>query len=175
MYDFNPTTRIIDIDSLISEYENILLEIGILTTLNKSFKNHMLVNKSPTPSAITSEIKLEKISPPKHKVLSSQLKVKELDNGEYFEIDVKCPENKEFNPFTKRCIKKCKNGYQRDKYFKCIKSNKKCDSNKILNPLTQRCVKQCSINHKRNKNFNCVSFSPRKTRKNKKIKTPNTI
>jgi len=45
MYDFNPKTREINIDNLINEYENILLETGILTRLKKSFENHIIVNK----------------------------------------------------------------------------------------------------------------------------------
>jgi hypothetical protein len=45
MYDFNPETREINIDNLINEYENILLETGILTRLKKSFENHIVVNK----------------------------------------------------------------------------------------------------------------------------------
>ena len=32
-----------------------------------------------------------------------------------------CPSDKEFNPLTKRCIKKCKPGYARDEQFKCKK------------------------------------------------------
>ena len=57
MYDFNPETREINIDNLISEYENILLETGILTRLNKSFENHTIVNKKVTRNA-----KLKRIS-----------------------------------------------------------------------------------------------------------------
>jgi hypothetical protein len=33
----------------------------------------------------------------------------------------KCPDGKERNPKTHRCIKKCKSGYVRDKDFKCVK------------------------------------------------------
>jgi serine/threonine protein kinase len=51
MYDFNPETREINIDNLISEYENILLETGILTRLKKSFENHTIVNKKVTRNA----------------------------------------------------------------------------------------------------------------------------
>jgi hypothetical protein len=57
MYDFNPETREININNLISEYENILLETGILTRLNKSFENHTIVNKKVTRNA-----KLKRIS-----------------------------------------------------------------------------------------------------------------
>ena len=47
MYDFNPETREINIDNLINEYENILLETGILTRLRKSFENHTIINSKP--------------------------------------------------------------------------------------------------------------------------------
>ena len=33
-----------------------------------------------------------------------------------------CPEEKEYNPSTKRCVKKCKSGYSRDRSFKCKKT-----------------------------------------------------
>jgi hypothetical protein len=58
MYDFNPETREINIDNLINEYENILLETGILTRLKKSFENHKIVNKKPI--LIQKEMKKEK-------------------------------------------------------------------------------------------------------------------
>jgi hypothetical protein len=57
MYDFNPLTRVVDIDLLLNEYENILLELGILMRLKKSFKNHTLVNKLFAPSIIISKSK----------------------------------------------------------------------------------------------------------------------
>ena len=37
-------------------------------------------------------------------------------------IEKPCPEGKERNPKTRRCIAKCKPGYERDEYFKCIKN-----------------------------------------------------
>lgn len=33
-----------------------------------------------------------------------------------------CDENKEFNPYTKRCVKKCKKTYKRNSKFKCVKN-----------------------------------------------------
>ena len=36
----------------------------------------------------------------------------------------KCPEGKEWNPLTKRCNKKCKDGEKRDENFKCVKTKK---------------------------------------------------
>ena len=68
-----------------------------------------------------------------------------------------CPTGKEYNPITKRCNKKCKDGFIRDSQFKCKKTIKKrCQNGKVRNPKTRRCVKKCKENYKRNKDFKCV-------------------
>ena len=54
-----------------------------------------------------------------------------------------CPEGKEYNPFTRRCVKKCKSGYKRDRNFKCKRITLKkrdCPEGKVLNQKTNRCV-----------------------------------
>ena len=66
MYDFNPVTRVIDIDLLLSEYENILLETGILIRIGKSFEKNILVNKPPAPLDIIKEAKKDDQSVPEH-------------------------------------------------------------------------------------------------------------
>jgi serine/threonine protein kinase len=169
MYDFNPVNRVIDINALLSEYENILLEIGILTRLGKSFKNNMLVNKPPAPPVIIAESKSDEKSPKQH--LSPALQ--EFADKDPIVITVRCPEGKEFNPITKRCVKKCKEGYTRNDKFKChivakktkklkskefnnlVKSIKSCPSDKELNPRTNRCVKKCKEGFLRNDKFQC--------------------
>lgn len=165
MYDFNPLTRIIDIEQLLNEYEGILLEIGILTRLGKSFENNNLVNKPPAPPLIMAEAKSDEKSPPQH--LSPALQ--ELADKDPIEIIVRCSEGKEFNPITKRCVKKCKEGYERNDKFKCYsvakktkkiksiksKSIKICPSDKELNPKTNRCVKKCPNGYLRNEKFEC--------------------
>ena len=68
-----------------------------------------------------------------------------------------CPIGKEYNPITKRCNKKCKDGFIRDTQFKCKKTIKKrCPNGKVRNPKTRRCIKKCKENYKRNKDFKCV-------------------
>jgi hypothetical protein len=62
MHDFNPETREINIDSLITEYENILLEIGVLARLKKSFRNNILVNKKPMIQQCSSEKELNLVT-----------------------------------------------------------------------------------------------------------------
>ena len=177
MYDFNPKNRIIDIDSLLNEYENLLLEIGVLTRLSKSFENNNIVNKPPAPKVIMVESKSDEKSPPKK--LSPILQ--EYADNDPVEITVKCKEYQEFNPFTKRCVKKCKEGFTRDEKFKCysvakknknlqsikMKSIKLCSSDQELNPKTSRCVKKCKEGFTRDENFKCYSVRKRvKTHKN---------
>ena len=62
MYDFNPETREINIDNLINEYENILLETGILTRLNKSIENHIIVTNKENKFGKTRNGKIKNIS-----------------------------------------------------------------------------------------------------------------
>jgi len=119
MYDFDPRTRVIDIDTLIDEYENILLEMGILTKYGKSFENHMLVNKSPVSIMIMKEIRSNTKS---QKHLSAALQ-KEADKDPIIrKRSTSCPPNKDLNPNTYRCIKKCKSGFSRNAKFLCRKN-----------------------------------------------------
>jgi hypothetical protein len=93
-------------------------------------------------------------------------------------ISVKCPEGKEFNPITKRCVKKCKEGYERTEQFKCrktkkiqsirTKSVKICSSDKEFNPITNRCVKKCKEGFLRDEKFKCYSVTKKRVKTNKK-------
>jgi hypothetical protein len=54
-----------------------------------------------------------------------------------------CPKDKDYNPFTRRCNKKCKNDQERfseaaTKKFKCFK---KCATLTVRNAKTKRCIK----------------------------------
>jgi len=165
MWDFNPSTRVIDIDQLLNEYEGVLLEIGVLTRLGNSFENNNLVNKPPAPPIIMKEAKIDEKSPPQH--LSAILQ--DFANKDPIEITVRCPEGKEFNPITNRCVKKCKEGYTRNesfhKFTKCRKTKKIksirassvkiCSSDKELNPNTNRCIQKCPNGYTRNEKFKC--------------------
>jgi len=104
MYDFNPETREIDIDTLINEYETILLETGVLTRLKKSFVNNAVVNKN-----------LKLINNKSHaKSLSHSLEnIASLD-------PTSSPDT-----FDKIQIKKCKPGQTRNNKFRCVNSKTK--------------------------------------------------
>ena len=77
-------------------------------------------------------------------------------------------ENKDFNPQTERCVKKCKPLEQRNNMFRCKQTRKTkaiCeDVNKDYNPQTRRCVKKCKLGEERNDMFKC-----KQTRKTKAI------
>ena len=61
-----------------------------------------------------------------------------------------CPEGKELNPITKRCIKKCKEFEIRYSKTGHCKTSGKCPEDKELNPITKRCIKKCKDGEIRN-------------------------
>jgi serine/threonine protein kinase len=131
MYDFNPLTRELDLDILISEYENIMLKNGVLLRLGKSFdKNGKLTNNHSTPLEIIKEQKIDEKSLPKP--LSKELdKLADKDVVQIQKKNADCGEGKEFNLTTKRCVKRCKTGYLRNKKFRCVKKTRKTNSHNI--------------------------------------------
>jgi serine/threonine protein kinase len=75
-----------------------------------------------------------------------------------------CPEGKERNPATGRCVKACPEGKKRNAEFKCVKDKtvveSACPAGKERNPKTRRCVNKCKSGYERNAEFKCA-----KTRK----------
>ena len=134
MYDFNPETREINIDSLINEYETILLETGVLTRLKKSFVKNSVVNKKPaiikySNSSSKSNSSNSNSNRSNSKSLSRALeKFATLDPttspDTFDKLQLKqCPLNKELNIVTNRCVKKCNPFQTRNSKFRCV-SNK---------------------------------------------------
>jgi serine/threonine protein kinase len=119
MYDFNPSTRVIDIETLLDEYENILLQMGVLTRLNVSFENHNIV-KIPAKT-IKRQRKIERLST-ELQALANEDPIPSVVPS----VAVKsCPEGKELNPRTNRCVQKCKPGHSRNEKFQCRSSKSK--------------------------------------------------
>lgn len=99
---------------------------------------------------------------------------------------IKCPPGKpDYNPYTKKCVAKCKDDKVRNEKFRCVtkkktllkkhsktkkvkpnndKSKDCISKGKELNPKTNRCVKLCDKGKIRNEKFVCVSD---KTKQNK--------
>ena len=71
-------------------------------------------------------------------------------------MDKICPEGKEINPKTGRCVAECKNTEERNiETGKCVKKivkieDKICPEGKEINPKTGRCVAICKDTEKRN-------------------------
>jgi len=67
-----------------------------------------------------------------------------------------------WNPFSKRCLTPCKDGYYRNEDYICKKTKKNqllCDTeNKDFNPFSKRCVKKCAENQERDLNFKCIKI-----------------
>jgi hypothetical protein len=124
MYDFNPETREINIDTLINEYETILLETGILTRLKKSFVNNKIVNKRPIVIVSKSRSRSKSLS----HTLEKFATLDPTSSPDTFDkLQLKhCPLDKELNIVTNRCVKKCKSFETRNSKFRCvIKKTKK--------------------------------------------------
>jgi serine/threonine protein kinase len=121
MYDFNPETRVVNLDVLLDEYESILLENGVLGRVGKSFENNELVNKPPISINIMDQYRRDDDISPKH--LSAELQ--QFANLDVIDVVARCSEGKEINPITKRCVKKCGPGFERNAKFRCVKTKKK--------------------------------------------------
>jgi len=78
MYDFNPFLREKNIDTLINEYETIMLETGVLTRQKKDFENNLLVNKAPI-SKSTLEKMIKEDSSSSRSLSKTMENVAELD------------------------------------------------------------------------------------------------
>ncbi len=162
MIDPNVYTRI-DVKSALYEYQDILVDSGILDKdsnprskmLQQTVENMGSIQKISTHTA-------QEIS-----TLSNSFTLTDKEQIQNSTPKVKCPEGKEYNRRTKRCVKKCKDGYQRNEDFKCVKIPKSktqkkkkslapCSEGKERNPKTNRCIKKCKPGYKRNEDFKCV-------------------
>jgi serine/threonine protein kinase len=133
----------ITIGPLINEYEDILFDCQLLDKYNKHFENNQLVDGPTVPKSVEKSID----SIEKEDVVLSQGEINDVVMSTIY----RCPPEKEYNPKTKRCVKKCKDGYSRSPDFKCKKNKtvkiqkeksvKACPEGKIRNEKTGRCIK----------------------------------
>jgi len=147
-------------EEALAEYEKIMQDSGLLLKYGVHYEDHKLV-KTPEnridhiPRSVVNKIdsiRLEDISIDK----------KELSRVINKKID-QCPPEKEMNPITHRCNKKCKPDMFRNEAFKCVSGL--CPIGKEMNPKTRRCNKKCNTGYIRNREFKCIRNN--KTRKNK--------
>ncbi len=104
-------------NELVTRYENILLNSGLLEKYNMHFDNHLLAEGPPIPVEVAQNIQADI-----HRSLSMTPK----EQDEFIKsVVIKCPDGKEYNSKTKRCNKNCKPGYARDDKFKCKRQTAK--------------------------------------------------
>jgi serine/threonine protein kinase len=135
-----------NLSNLLTRYENILLLLGVSTRNNLSFDpiTHEIIHKPPLDKSILNLN--NKYNRSSNHSLSD--KIITLANED---IQL-CPESKELNPKTNKCVDKCKPDYRRDLITgKCKKNatERKCPETKELNPTTNRCVYKCDSEYSR--------------------------
>lgn len=153
MFDPEITLRVTDIKALLDEYEDILLETGLLTRLKKTFENNNLIAKAPMPSPIMRIAEKQEASAVKLKPLSSHMeRVADMD------------------PVLAKAKAKAKaNAKAKAKAITNVKVNLKpsytmnpCPPEKELNIKTGRCIKKCLTDQVRNASGRCVKNTTRK-------------
>lgn len=92
----------ISISESIERYKTILQEHINVNDHNYEFKNDKIVPKK------TQDVK--------------NLDVSIITPFDFIKDDKKCPPEKDLNPNTNRCVKKCKDDFIRDDNFKCVKN-----------------------------------------------------
>jgi hypothetical protein len=103
----------ITVDNLLSKYEDILEKSGLMAKHNKYFDNHEIKDGNALPSNTVTIL---------NSLSKNNLSISEEEKNEIVNQTVKqCPSDKEYNAVTKRCIKKCKDGYTRNLKGRCTK------------------------------------------------------
>jgi len=163
----------IEISTLIDRYETCLEYNGIMREHNMHFENHIIKEGSFMPQHIHKMIKHIDSETLTESVEKNKDRIRKEDD--FLDPHKQCPPDKELNPLTNRCVKKCPPNKIRDmENFRCIGAKKraptktmkissivkKCSPDKELNPFTNRCVKRCPEGMYRNAKFQC-----RKTKK----------
>ena len=147
----------------LESYENFIIISQLLDKYGKEIKDHIVVDMSFAPSTAVPRTRPE----PKISILK-------IEKGYRPDPDVvnatpkPCPDGKELNPKTGRCVKiktqkatDCPAGKTRNpKTGRCVKNKtqrtRDCPEDKEINHNTGRCVKKCKSGYLRDENFKCV-------------------
>jgi hypothetical protein len=126
----------LDINTALPLYES-CLEKFILKTQKMQFKDNKIVKETKTESVFNKKLNIIKLK---------DITVKSTKTMELLTVSPQklCPEDKEYNPFTRRCNNKCKKGYARNSQFECKRKtlkNKDCPEGMVVNTKTNRCIK----------------------------------
>jgi hypothetical protein len=101
-------------DEILREYENIISKHGLLEKHNKNYQNHIIMEHKP---------KKEKMNKILNKLDKIDFVLTESDR-EFLSMPpvLSCPDAKEYNPITKKCVSKCKDNKIRNEKFRCVKN-----------------------------------------------------
>lgn len=114
-------------EQVLNEFEKILSENGILTKYNKHFENHILIsNENVNIAKVNEIIKIAnnvdiRIDKEKVNRISNSTPTKINRISSIKKTLKACPDGKERNPLTRRCVNVCKYGYIRNAEFKCVR------------------------------------------------------
>lgn len=134
----------ISVDDAIENYEVFIQGSGLLEKYGKELADHKIMDAGDKKILI-----LDK------KPLKVTKKIK--PSSDFVNADPKpCPEGKERNPITGRCIKSKLEKIKHNKTAKINKAEQPCPSGKERNPKTRRCINKCKDGYIRNAEFNCV-------------------
>jgi len=168
-----------DVDQLLNEYESILTNNEILKRNGLYIESHdilpynipdsdlEIVSSAKIPSVVRTTISPAKIpsvvgttiSPAKiPSVVGTTISPAKIPSVVGTSVTPCELSGRERNPITRRCVKKCGDGYKRDANFNCA-IIKICPEDKEINPNTRRCVKKCKDGYLRNANFRCTKKS----------------
>ena len=106
-----------EIDEILEKYEDILKRNNILKKHHLYFENHELKYGAFISHGLQSKIDNSLIY-----FGDSSQSEKIIENISNKTPIKKCPDGKELNPQTKRCVNVCKPGYSRNDKFKCVKN-----------------------------------------------------
>ena len=121
MFDPNLMTRLDNINTMIAEYESVLLQNGVLSRLKKTFRNHV-ITKVSGPRPTVKSIPVLSVAQASAAAASVPVPVPVLAPTQ---APKPCPPGKARNPKTGRCRKQLK----------------PCPPGKVRNPATRRCKK----------------------------------
>ena len=108
-------------NEVLYQYEHLLQKHNLLDKYKKHFEKHNLVDGAPIPNDVLQII---------DSADSENIFNKTWKNAPSPEpIEKKCPIGKELNKLTNRCIKKCPEGFTRNKKMKCRKNKTKKNKN----------------------------------------------
>jgi len=97
------------VEKALDLYEQFIEDSGLLDKYDKMIVDHIVVDRTGSPPK----------SPEKPVVFDRKFR----PNPEFVNADPNpCPEGKERNPKTARCVAICKDGYARNPEFKCVRN-----------------------------------------------------